>query len=484
VSKVIVSTCVFLLMAHQFAAGQKPPAGHRPALTPPVEVPADLDLAKAEQLLLERNLSIIANRYQLDATQAARLIAGYKPNPYVQIGMEQVAIHSPLPGSYPRFVTTNPDAGANPVYTAQITKTFERGGKREARIEEADQVIQAARAQIDDTLRTQVFALRQAFGSALLARDDLQLAQSLDDNYQRVQDLTETRVRTGALAQIELFRVRSGRLPYAQAILDARNAYEQSVQDILNLLSARPPDAPSISSQVTYNQPGATPGQVTAPAGAGATVPSPQQVTVLRAGPTVNLRGSFTDAPVAQTLAEVRDLALRERPDVVEARKNFLAAEAATKLAQAQRHRDLSVGVEYQRVGDDDSLGIVAQVPLFLYNNQKAGIVQAVAQEHATEVALHQVELQAVTDVQKAYQAYLGARQSLDLYQKGNLDQVQKLVETADFSYQHGATSLFELLDAQRTLRQTQTAYNQARENYQMALWQLEEAVGKPLVQP
>jgi outer membrane protein TolC len=43
---------------------------------------------------------------------------------------------------------------------------------------------------------------------------------------------------------------------------------------------------------------------------------------------------------------------------------------------------------------------------------------------------------------------------------------------------------LFELLDAQRTLRQTQTAYNQARENYQMALWQLEEAVGKPLVQP
>ena len=198
----------------------------------------------------------------------------------------------------------------------------------------------------------------------------------------------------------------------------------------------------------------------------------------------MNVQGSFTDAPVPQTLAEVRDLALRERPDVVEARKNFLAAEAATKLAQAQRHRDLSVGVEYQRVGDDDSLGIVAQVPLFLYNNQKAGIVQAVAQEHATEVALHQVELQAVTDVQKAYQAYLGARQSLDLYQKGNLDQVQKLVETADFSYQHGATSLFELLDAQRTLRQTQTAYNQARENYQMAVWQLEEAVGKPLLQP
>jgi outer membrane protein, heavy metal efflux system len=474
--------CVFLLLLGE-ASGQKLPAGHRPASTPPVEVPADLDLPKAEQILFDRNLSIIVNRYQLDAAQAARLIAGYKPNPYIQLGMEQVAIHSPIAGSYPRFATTNGDAGANPTYTAQLNKTFERGGKREARIEQADKTIDAARAQIDDTFRTQLFNLRQAFASALLARDDLQLAQSLDENYQRVQDLTETRVRTGALAQIELFRVRSGRLPYAQAILDARNTYEQSVQDILNLLSARPPDAPSISSQVTYNQPGGTPGQPSA--NTASAVPSPQEVTVLRAGPTVNLKGSFTETPISQTLAEARDLALRERPDVVEARDNFQAAEAATKLAQAQRHRDLSVGVEYQRVGDDDSLGVVAQVPLFLYNNQKAGITQAVAQEHATEIALHQAELQAVTDVQKAYQAYLGARQSLDLYQKGgNLDQVQKLVDTADFSYRQGATSLFELLDAQRTLRQTQTAYNQARQNYQVAIWQLEEAVGKPLLKP
>lgn len=481
-NKAIVLMCVYVL-AVRFAAGQKAPAVHRPVAIPPVEVPADLDLAKAQQLLFERNLSIITNRFQLDAAQAARLIAGYKPNPYVQLGMEQVPFYSPLAGSYPRFASTNPDAGANPVYTAQFNKIFERGGKREARMEQADQVIAAARAQIDDTYRTQLFALRQAFASALLARDDLQLAQSLDDNYQRVQDLTETRVRTGALAQIELFRVRSGRLPYAQAILDARNAYEQSVQDILNLLSARPPDAPSISSQVTYNQPGAPPGQT--PAQPGTPTPAaPQEVTVLRAGPTVNVKGSFTDVPMTETLTQIRDLALRERPDVVEARYNFRAAEAATKLAQAQRHRDLSVGVEYQRVGDDDSLGIVAQVPLFLYNNQKAAITQAVAQEHATEIQLHQAELQAVTDVQKAFQAYLAARQSLDLYQRDNLAQVQKLVETAEFSYQHGATSLFELLDAQRTLRQTQTSYNQARENYQLAIWQLEEAVGRPLLRP
>jgi cobalt-zinc-cadmium efflux system outer membrane protein len=458
-----------------FVFGQKLPPGTpgKGSTLPLPQVPADLDLPKAEKLLWDRNLTIITTRYQLDASQAARLIAGYKPNPFVQLGMEQIPVYSPIAGSYPRFVSTNPDAGANPVYTAQFNKLFERGDKRGSRIEQADQIIAAAKAQIDDTYRTQLFALRQAFASAFLARENLSNAQAQDANYQKVQQLTEERVKAGDLAQVALFRVRSGRLPFAQAIVDAQNAYEQAVQDILNLLNARPPDAPLVTSQVTYPRPSQ---------GVPETTPNPTAVAVLRAGPTVNVLGSFTDAAIPLTLAQVRDIALQARPDVQQARDNLKAAQAGTKLAQAQRHRDISVGMEYQRVGDDNSLGVVAQVPLFLYNNQKAGIAQAAAQEHGAETQLRQAEIQAVTDVQKAFQGYLAARQGLDLYTKDNLAQVVKLRDIAEFSYQHGATSLFELLDTERTFQQTQMGYNQARENYQLAIWQLEEAVGKPLL--
>jgi cobalt-zinc-cadmium efflux system outer membrane protein len=90
--------------------------------------------------------------------------------------------------------------------------------------------------------------------------------------------------------------------------------------------------------------------------------------------------------------------------------------------------------MEYQRVGDDRSLGLVAQVPPFLYNNQKARIAQTVAQEHGAETQLRQAEIQAVTDIQKAYQGYLAARQAIDLYTKDNLAQVAKLREIAEFS--------------------------------------------------
>jgi len=38
-----------------------------------------------------------------------------------------------------------------------------------------------------------------------------------------------------------------------------------------------------------------------------------------------------------------------------------------------------------------------------------------------------------------------------------------------------------EYLDAQRAYNAAMTAYNQARFDYQMSLWQLEQATGSPL---
>ena len=58
------------------------------------------------------------------------------------------------------------------------------------------------------------------------------------------------------------------------------------------------------------------------------------------------------------------------------------------------------------------------------------------------------------------------------------MERAGRLRSIAAVSYQQGALSLIELLDAQRTYNQTVTAYNQARADYQMALWQLEQATG------
>lgn len=435
--KLAASVCTLAAISGLLFAGQ--PESGAPGLAP-AAAPQQLTLAAAEEMLLQRNLAIAANRRQLEVSQALRQIAGYKPNPTLQVAGEQFPVWSPTASSYPRYFSTNPDVGAEPTWTAQMTKLIERGGKRESRVEQAEAQIDTAKAQILDAFRTQLFQLRQAFAAAILARENLTLAQAQDAQYERTEQLTEIKVKAGDLAEMELFRVRAGRLPFRQAILDAKLAQQQAVRDVMNLLNLR-------------------------------------QDT----GMSLEVLGDFTSKPVPLTLDELKTIALQNRPDLRAARSNLTGAQAGLHLAEAQRKRDVSVGVEYQRVGNDSALGVIAQVPLFVYNNQKAGIAQATAQQHVVETQLRQAEAQAVTDVEKAWQAYLAARNTTALYSSENLEQVEKLREAIAYSYQRGEASLFELLDAERTARQATVAYNQARAAYQLALWQLEAAAGQPL---
>ena len=441
---------------------------------PQVARPPRLTLPQAEAVLLQRNLVIAANRYQLDASEALRRIVGFKPNPVLQLGAEQIPFLSPVPGSVPRFFGTNADAGANPVYTIQVNKIIERGGKRDLRIQQAEANVEAAKAQIQDTFRTQLFQLRQAFSTAILARENLRLAEALDNQYERTEQLTRVRVDSGNSAPVELYRVRSGRLQYKQALLDAQTTYNLAARDVLNLLNVRPEDlgiAPIAANEATLT-----------PVSNSSAAVEPQDLlpALLQSAP-VDLSGTLTDRDVPFTVEQLIDVALANRADIQVAKAGLNAAIQATKLAQAQRVRDVSVGVEYQHVGNDHSAGVVTQIPLFLYNNHITEIAQAEAQQKAAEAQLLQVERQARTDTAKAYESYLAARRSMTLYSSDNLVQVEKLQTIADYSYRSGGTSLLELLDAQRVANQAAVAYNQARFNYQLSLWQIEQAIGRPL---
>ena len=431
-----------------------------------------LTLPQAEELLRLRNLAVATNRNQLDASRAARIVAGFKPNPVLTLGAQQFPFASNVAGSVPRFVSTNPDAGANPLFTMHVDKIIERGGKREFRIEQADAVVEVAMAQIEDTLRTQRFQLRQAFVSALLARDNLQLTAQLQEQYAQTVTLTATRVRAGDLAPVELYRVQAASLPFRQAVLDAQNSYEQAARDLLNLLDVAPADVAAPGDRQRASSGGLASGAQLLE------VASPE---VLLATAPVEVEGAFSNKPVTTSIAEFRTLALANRPDVQIARSNLRAAVSASRLALAQRTRDLVVGAEYQRVGNDQAVGMTMQIPLFTYNNQRAVVTQAAAVERAAQAQLRQAERQALTEVEKAYQAYLAASRALSLYSDANLKQVEDVRSITAYTYERGAVSLFELLDAERMARQTLVAYNQVRAAYQLALFQLEEAVGAPL---
>src|SRR5262249_60947448 len=93
----------------------------------------------------------------------------------------------------------------------------------------------------------------------------------------------------------------------------------------------------------------------------------------------LDIEFKFDDRPVILTLAELRAIALAERPDVIASRNIYGAANRAVALARAQRTRDVLVGGFYQRIGSGNTLRVHVSVPLLGDNKGHAPISHAAA---------------------------------------------------------------------------------------------------------
>ena len=73
------------------------------------------------------------------------------------------------------------------------------------------------------------------------------------------------------------------------------------------------------------------------------------------------------------------------------------------------------------------------------------------------------------------------AQERILVYEEGLLKQAQEALRIAQLSFRQGASSLLEVLDAQRVQRQITVDYNLARFELSVALTRYERAVGGPL---
>src|SRR5215467_11052802 len=260
-------------------------------------IPRKLTLAQAEQLMLQRNLAVLAARYQVDALRAARLIASFKPNPVLMLGAEQFILSSNF---FRDLFRTNTNTSAETTYTVRLDKLIERGGKREIRTELADCQLNAGEAQMLDAARTQIYQLQLAFTNAALARDNLLLAEATKQEYDQAIRLTEAKVENGDLARVELYRAQVAALPYQQAVQQARTSYQQATRDILNLLGARVEDVALIKPVLDDNKAQVVKASFhTGDPGDGAV--DPDRADSSNDAP-LDIEFKFDDSPISQTL--------------------------------------------------------------------------------------------------------------------------------------------------------------------------------------
>ena len=117
-------------------------------------------------------------------------------------------------------------------------------------------------------------------------------------------------------------------------------------------------------------------------------------------------------------------------------------------------------------------------IPLAIFNRNQGEIARtrfAITQSQESEKAAGG---QVVTDVHDAYYNLRTNDQIVQLYLSGYLAEAQADRDIAEYSYQRGAASLLDFLDAERSYRATQMAYRQVLAAYLTALEQLRAAVG------
>jgi cobalt-zinc-cadmium efflux system outer membrane protein len=420
-----------------------------------------LSLEKATELLIQNNLPIIAARNNVTIAQAQRIAASFRPAPSVTVTFNNFVV--PRIFLHPRNLIKTGDGNAanNSSYTVEYDRLIERGGKREQRIAQADASAKAAEAMVEDAIRQQIFQLKQAFLSAALARENLKLAADNLAAFEKSEKILFAQVSEGYSAGVDLKRVQLQELQYQTAVAQAEQSYQQAARDVFNLIGVG--DAPSLVNDVR---------------------PAKYDLSALAPQLEANLdviEGDLEIAPVVLWINDVRRLALENRPDIKAAKLNLEAAEANLRLAQAARRRDITVGTQFSRVGSDNAFGFVATVPLEIKKRAENAIGQAAVVVKQAQANLRQAQTQALTEVEKAFLAYLISRDRLRLYTGTALKNARDVRQIEQIAYGEGAKGLLEFLDAQRVYNQTLLDYNQSRYDFLVSLAQLEAATGTKL---
>ena len=176
--------------------------------------------------------------------------------------------------------------------------------------------------------------------------------------------------------------------------------------------------------------------------------------------------------------------ALELRPDVRAARLQQERADSALALARREALPDLSLAVsythsEFQVSGDNpNALGVSVSLPLPIFDRNQGNIGRARLDGERARNDSIRLELQVRHEVTDAVRRATRAATLVGVYEGGMLDRAETALKVAEKSYQAGAVSLLELLEAQRTYLETKGAYLRALHDYRQANVDVVHAVG------
>jgi cobalt-zinc-cadmium efflux system outer membrane protein len=410
-----------------------PPASPTQAVPPRADTTQPpstrITLDEAIRLALQHNHALLAAKSTILQNQAQEITANLRPNPVLAWDTQFLPIFQPS-----NFTANYFENQAQ--FDIGIGYLFERGGKRQHRLQAAKDQTAVTRAQVTDNERQLTFNLSQQFVNVLLAQSTLDLAQQDYDSFQKTVDISESRFKAGDMSEGDLLKIKLQLLQFQSDVFAAKLSKVQALAALRQFLGFE-------------------------------SVPDNYDV-----------EGSLDYQPVHGGLDDLKALALRTRPDLQAAQLGVTAAHSQESLAEANGKRDLNVTFDYSHVAGVNSGTFFFNIDLPIFDRNQGEIARTRYAITQFQELQSEAAQQVLTDVVDAFEALRSNDQIIQLYRGGYVDQAQKSRDITEYAYRKGAASLLDFLDSERTYRANQLAYRQALASYMTALEQMRQAVG------
>lgn len=399
-------------------------------IDPPHAAGEPLTVERAVEIALERNPDLMAARQELENARAGLIKAHYLNhfNPQIQGGASQAHFQFGPGGSE-----------AQP--TGTLSLEVEVAGQRAKRINEADQNLAKARADVANAERLTKARTEYAFYQAIYLRRRLELTERVEDLNQRLRDASIVRFHSGESPKLEanLAAVRYDQS--RKATLAAHRDYEGGLRVLQRMLGIQP------------------------------------------RGP-IEISGSLSSNPVDIDRETAIQIAMANRPDL-EAR-DYEIKRVAADIALTKRliipNPTISAFVE--RTADAPgqfirAIGGTLGISIPLFDRKQAELTALRGEERRASYERAATELDVEQQVRDALAAYDAARETLGLFETDAVGRVKESFGLIEGSYRSGKTGLLELIVAENDLVTADSSYLDSQWDYRVARIGVETAVGQ-----
>ncbi len=400
--------------------------------------PSALSEDQAVAAALQRSRDLIAARLNVEAAQVDQAAAGILPNPVLSYGVANLVLGT----------ANNQQSGVTagffdqPVQTISVSQVIDVWFKRSKRVEAAEKGVQSAEFSVEQAVREVGWAVKTAFADALRAHEQRLLTTEARERYDDTVRLSAARLKVGDISETDYKKIELEQLRYKTAEAQARLQSELARQRLAALMTLPPSQVPS------------------------------------ELEPTAKMNEKIFE------LGRLIQQAADARPDLRAANKSVERAQAALSSQRREAYPDLALTLAYTHdnftvSGDNpNTLALGISLPIPLFDRNQGGIGHARVDLTNAENERDRLKLTIEHDVADALRRSDSARVQLKLLTDDVAPRAAQALKVAEKSYQAGAISLLELLEAQRTYVEVRQQEVDATFQFRQAAIDLVHAVG------